>query len=118
MARKVARTRKPQGATTVADGLWTALKASVRRMRYLCDAHTWGSHSHGLGGSGQSLQLVNHWTPNDALKDIELTSGYAEDLEDAPMKSGGSEEGSEGNVQGATSRLPLRVDCGWHYKHQ
>ena len=108
----MARTGKPQGATIVADGLWSALKASVRRMRSLCNAHTWGSHLHSLGESRQGLQLVNHWTLNDALKDIELTSGYAEDLEDAPMKSGGSEEGSEGNVQGATSQLPLRVDCG------
>ena len=55
--------------------------------------------------SGQGLQLVNHWTPNDTLKDIELTSGYAEYLENAPMKSGGSEEGSEG-----TSKV-LQAGC-------
>ena len=37
-----------QGAAKLvaaARGLWTALQASVRRMRYLCNARTWGRRS-------------------------------------------------------------------------
>ena len=39
----------------------------------------------GLGKPGQDLRVVSCWTPNDALKDTVLTSGFAEGLGNAPM---------------------------------
>ena len=39
--------------------------------------------SHGLGEPEQDLQVVSRWTPND---DIELTSGYAKGLGNAPVE--------------------------------
>ena len=38
-----------------------------------------------LGEPGQDLQVVSHWTLNNALKDTVLTSGFAEGLGNAPM---------------------------------
>ena len=41
--------------------------------------------SHGLAKPRQGLQVVSHWTMNDALNEIVLTSQYAGDFENAPM---------------------------------
>ena len=42
--------------------------------------------SHGLGEPEQDLRVVSHQAPNDALNDMVLTSGYAEDLENPLME--------------------------------
>ena len=45
--------------------------------------------SHGLGKPEQDLRVVSDRAPNDALNDMALTSGYAEDLENLLMEMWG-----------------------------
>ena len=72
---------------------------------------------HGLGEPGYDPRVVSRWRPN---VDMVLTSGYSKGLEMRTWTCGGGEEGGEegGSFRVLRSRLPLRVDCGLHYKHQ
>ena len=72
---------------------------------------------HDLGKPGQDPRVVIRWRPND---DMVLTSGYSKGLGMRTWKCGGGEEGSEegGSFRVLQRQLPLRVDCGLHYKHQ
>ena len=69
------------------------------------------------GRAGQGHRVVSHWTVSD---DIVLTSGYSKGLRMRTWKCGGGEEGGEEgeSFRVLRSRLPLRVDCGLHHKHQ
>ena len=54
------------------------------------------------------------------LEDIVLTSGYAEDLENAPVEVWGQRGRRQGGGAdlGLQSWLSPQVDCGMNYKHQ
>ena len=56
----------------------------------MCNTHTWvGSLPdvlHSLARPRQGFWAVGHWTLNNTLNDIVLTSGYAEDLEKVCME--------------------------------
>ena len=57
-----------QGATkpvAAARGPWTALQASVRHMRYLCNARTWGSRSRSRYWSGRTWVRSSSYMPLD-----------------------------------------------------
>ena len=72
--------------------------------------------SHGLGEPKQDLRVVSHRAPNDALNDMVLTSGYAEDLENALMEVWGRREkwrggGADPGCYKAGCRRAWTVNC-------
>ena len=58
----------------------------------ISETHVLGGVAPGVitqsGEPGQDLRIVSCWTPNDALRDTVLTSGYAKGLGNAPMVGG------------------------------